>query len=247
MDSRRPLKCHSEILQTPPVYAKAQCTSWPLIHAITTEVYGTDKDRFAAVDIFYAIIVVEHLNNSCKCCWNNCFGVINLSVNYSLLGPLLYIAFCAQAWNVRKPYRNALLSTQGMTTVCSVTAGRTGQIIHHALPRRIGHPLCWVYTVTEQRLLINRGLGGALSLTSALDPAANWCLSVNVPPPSPIHSISADLSHRKHRHIDMPMNPHDSRFLSQLRKSGTLFKSIDGPVYGSWKGLTAQKARLWAM
>ncbi len=235
------------ILQTPPVYAKAQCTSWPLIHAITTEVYGTDKDRFAAVDIFYAIIVVEHLNNSCKCCWNNCFGVINLSVNYSLLGPLLYIAFCAQAWNVRKPYRNALLSTQGMTTVCSVTAGRTGQIIHHALPRRIGHPLCWVYTVTEQRLLINRGLGGALSLTSALDPAANWCLSVNVPPPSPIHSISADLSHRKHRHIDMPMNPHDSRFLSQLRKSGTLFKSIDGPVYGSWKGLTAQKARLWAM
>ncbi len=122
MDSRRPLKCHSEILQTPPVYAKPQCTSWPLIHALTTEVYGTDKDRFAAVYIFYAIIVVEHLNNSCKCCWNNCFSVINLSVNYSLLGPLLYIAFCAQAWNVRKPYRNTLLSTQGMTTVCSVTA-----------------------------------------------------------------------------------------------------------------------------
>ncbi len=126
---------------------------------LTTEVYGTDRDRFAAVDVFYAIIVVEHLNKSCKCCWNNCFGVVNLSVNYSLMGPLLCIALCAQAWNVRKPHWNALLSTQGMTTVCSVTAGHTGRIIRHALPRRIGHPLCWVYTVTEQRLLINRGLG----------------------------------------------------------------------------------------
>lgn len=135
---------------------------------LTTEVYGTDRDRFAAVDVFYAIIVVEHLNKSCKCCWNNCFGVVNLSVNYSLMGPLLRTAFCAQAWNVRKPHWNALLSTQWMTTVCSVTAVRTGRIIRHALPRCIGHPLCWVYTVTERRLLINRGLGRKRYLLPAL-------------------------------------------------------------------------------
>lgn len=135
---------------------------------LTTEVYSTDRDRFAAVDVFYTIIVVEHLNKSCKCCWNNCFGVINLSVNYSVIGPLLCIAFRAQAWHVRKPHWNALLSTERITTVCGVTAVCTGRIIRHALPRRIGHPLCWVYTVTEQHLLINRGLRvGGISHTSS--------------------------------------------------------------------------------
>lgn len=168
---------------------------------LTTEVYSTDRDRFAAVDVFYTIIVVEHLNKSCKCCWNNCFGVINLSVNYSVMGPLLCIAFHAQAWHVGKPHWNALLSTEWMTTVCGVTAVCRGRIIRHALPRRIGHPLCWLYTVTEQHLLINRGLG--------------W---------GDIQGISVDLSQRKHRHGDAN-EPHDSRFLPRLSKSGVDFKS----------------------
>lgn len=170
-DSRQPLKHHSEILQTPASNAKTSMyflTTNTCMGPLTTEVYGTDRDRFAAVDVFYTIIVVEHLNKSCKCCWNNCFGLINLSVNYSLMGPLLCIAFRAQAWHVRNPHWNALLSTQRMTTVCSVTAVCTGQIIRHALSRHIGLPLCWVYTVTEQHLLINRGLGGGvLSFTSS--------------------------------------------------------------------------------
>lgn len=161
-DSRQPLKRHSEILRTPAVYAKPSMhflTINTCMGPLTTEVYGTDRDRFAAVDVFYTIIVVEHLNKSCKCCWNNCFGVINLSVNYSLMGLLLCIAFRAQAWHVRKPHWNALLSTQGMTTLCSVTEVFTGRIIRHAHPRHIGLPLCWVYIVTEQHLLINTGLG----------------------------------------------------------------------------------------
>lgn len=134
--------------------------------------------RSGAVDVFYAIFVMKLLNKSCKFCRNNCFGAINLSVNYSVMGQLLRIALRAKAWHVRKPHWNALLSAQGMTTVCNVTAVYTDWIIRHILPRRTGHWVCRAYTVAEQHLLIRWAAEGSLSLSTGPVLALNPFLSI---------------------------------------------------------------------
>lgn len=159
--------------------------------------------RSAAVDVFYTISVVKLLNKSWKCCRNNCFGAINLSVNYSVMERLLCIALRAQAWHVRKPHWNALLSAQGVTTVCNVTAVYTGWIIRHNLPRRTGHWVCWAYTVAVWHSLIHWAVEGKLSLYIHWPCTVSQSLSIH---PAASRQYQCDLWHGKCRQGDTPLS-----------------------------------------
>lgn len=139
------------------------------------------------------------LNKSCKFCRNNCFGAINLSVNYSVMGQLLRIALRAKAWHVRKPHWNALLSAHGMTTVCNVTAVYTDWIIRHILPRRTGHWVCRAYTVAEQHLLIRWAAEGSLSIHCPCTGSESFSVH-----PATSRWYQCDVWHERCRHADMP-------------------------------------------